>query len=262
MIPPPLAAGPGARELVDRVAATPEPAVLFIGNSYSFGVPRAFAKLAAARGKNVRVGHATYGGWTLARHSTYEPTLRKIRTGKWDIIVIQEQSEIPALAPGKCAVAMFPPLRLLVELSRQHEAIPVLYQTWGRLDGDSRIKHDTFRAMNARLRAGYQAAARNGGNLVVVAVGDAWEDDPSRERLFMKDGSHPSRQGDALTAEVFFTNFFGESSDKLTDRRGSLPQKRTSVRLAIPSPRSVAMSTREPDFSKSQSAVSQPARQP
>jgi hypothetical protein len=224
----PLPPGPGGvhpeRELAERVNGKPELAVLFIGNSYSFGVPKAFSKLATARGKKVRVGHAASGGWTLMRHSTHEPTLRKIRQGNWDVVVIQEQSEIPALPAGKRAAAMFPPLRRLVTEVRRQGAIPTLYQTWGRRDGDAHLKGDTFPAMNARLRAGYQAASKNAGNVIIAPVGDAWERHTPLESLFKEDGSHPSQQGDALTAEVFFQTFFGSPPDNPSATLGSLPQ--------------------------------------
>ena len=198
-------------ELAERVRATPELAVLFVGNSYSFGVPRAFSQLAAACGKKVRVGHWTYSGWSLAVHAENTGTLRKIREGKWDIVVLQEHSEIPALPARMRATAMFPPLRLLVTEVRQHGAIPLLYQTWGRRDGEKGIWRDDFHAMNSRLRDGYQAAARNAGGVVVVPVGDAWEREISAGRggeLFMEDGSHPTQQGNELTAAAFYEAFF------------------------------------------------------
>lgn len=209
----PLPAGPGRAALSARIRAKPELAVLFVGNSYSFGLPKAFSKLAAAQGKKVRVGHATYGGWTLKQHAANAPTLRKIRDGHWDIVVIQEQSEIPAMSARNRAVAMFPPLRQLVAEARQQDAIPMLYQTWGRRDGDPKLRKDDFHAMTARLRAGYQAAAKDAGNLVVVPVGDAWEREISAGRgsgLFMPDGSHPTPRGNELTAETFFAAFFHE----------------------------------------------------
>ena len=209
----PQPASPGRAELSARIRAKPDLAVLFVGNSYSFGVPKAFSKCAAGQGRKVRVGHATYGGWTLRKHAGNEATLRKIRDGRWDIIAIQEQSEIPAMAAGKRAAAMFPPLRQLVQEARQQGAVPVLYQTWGRRDGDPKLRNDDFHAMTARLRAGYQAAAANAGDLVVVPVGDAWEREISAGRgggLFMEDGSHPTPRGDELTAETFFAAFFRE----------------------------------------------------
>lgn len=216
---PPLPPSPGRsdprRELSKRVAACPEPSILFVGNSYSFGVPKAFSKLAAEHGKKLRVGHATYGGWTLQQHSENAPTLRKIREGRWDIVVIQEQSEIPALPPKKRDAAMFPPLRQLVALVRQQGAIPILYQTWGRRDGDPKIRNDDFHAMNHRLRLGYQAASKNADGLEIVRVGDAWETEVSAGRgaaLFMEDGSHPSPSGNQLTAQTFYQTIFGKST--------------------------------------------------
>lgn len=213
---PTLEQGPGGdrpeSELRARLLAHPEPAVLFIGNSYSFGVPKAFGKVAAEHGKSLRIGHSTFGGWSLARHAANEPTLRKIRDGQWDVVVIQEQSEIPAMSPRRRAELMFPPLRKLVTEVRAHGAVPVLYQTWGRRDGDKSRRHDDFQAMNARLREGYQEASRNAGNLVVVPVGDAWQrevDVGNLTRLFIEDGSHPSGYGNEVTARIFYQTFFG-----------------------------------------------------
>ncbi|RYD22294.1 MAG: hypothetical protein EOP88_08640 [Verrucomicrobiaceae bacterium] len=200
------------RELSDRIAVRPEPAILFVGNSYSFGVPKAFSKAAALRGKKVRTGHATYGGWTLARHAENEATLNKIRNGRWDIVVIQEQSRIPAMPPRKRAAEMFPPLRLLVAEARKQGAVPVLYQTWGRRDGDPDLRKDDFLAMTRRLREGYQAAAKDAGGLVIIPVGDAWEREWSAGKgsaLFMEDGSHPTQAGNDLTGRTFADVFFG-----------------------------------------------------
>jgi len=176
-------------------------------------VPKELARVATAHGKTVRVGHATYGGWSLKMHAANEATLRKIRTGHWDVVVIQEHSEIPSWSAAKRTAAMNPPLRKLAAEARQHGAIPVLYQTWGRRDGDKSVWFDTFKAMTKRLRAGYQAAAREGGGLVVVPVGDAWEREVSSGKggdLFMPDGSHPTALGNQLTARVFYETLFAE----------------------------------------------------
>lgn len=213
----PLPPGPGGAnpraELEARVNAKPRLAVLFVGNSYSFGVPKAFSKLAEEHGKSVRVGHSTNSGWSLRLHAQNPGTLKKIREGKWDVVVLQEHSEIPAMSAIKRDATMYPPLRELVTEVRSHGAIPVLYQTWGRRDGEKGGWSDDFHKMNDRLRAGYQAAAKNAGNLVVVPVGDAWEREISAGRggaLFMPDGSHPTQAGNDLTASVFYEAFFGK----------------------------------------------------
>lgn len=213
--PAPPAAVEAQRELSERARADSELAVLFVGNSYSFGVPKAFSKYAASHGKKVRTGHATSGGWTLERHSKHEPTLRKIREGRWDVVVIQEQSRIPAMSPPERAATMFPPLRQLVVVARENGAVPLLYQTWGRRDGDAEVPGDDFLAMNQRLRDGYRAAAKDAGETLVAPVGDAWESEVRAGRgdaLFMEDGSHPTPQGDRLTAATIYEAIYGATA--------------------------------------------------
>lgn len=195
-----------AAELAAKVAGRKELAVLFVGNSYSFGIPRSFEKDAKARGKSVRTGHATTGGWTLAQHAKSAATLRKIREGGWDIIVFQEQSQIPAMSVGRRAATMETPLRALVAEARATGAIPVLYQTWGRRDGD-------FMTMNAKLRVGYQSAAEACGGMVIVPVGDVWEKEVTAGRgaeLYLPDGSHPTPHANQLIATEFCDAFFGK----------------------------------------------------
>ncbi len=200
-------------ELQERVVAKRELAILFVGNSYSFGVPRAFKKIAMERGKVVKVGQCTHSGWSLQQHASDAATLEEIRTDRWDIVVLQEHSVIPSLPARQRAGQMFPPLRDLVSEVRKSGSIPLLYQTWGRREGDAHRWHDNFYQMNARLRAGYQAAAKNAGGLLIVAVGDVWEREVRAGRgdiLFVEDGSHPSQQGNVLTAKVFYQAIYGK----------------------------------------------------
>ena len=199
------------RELVSRRSERGELSVLFIGNSYSFGVPKAFGKLAGSHGKRLHVDQVTHSGWTLARHVADRGTLQKIQERHWDVVVLQEQSRLPSL-PVRRAWMMVPAVMKLAEKVRAQGGIPVLYQTWGRRDGDSNRPHDDFHAMNVRLREGCRAAAEKAGGLPVVPAGDAWQREVLAgrgDRLFQPDGSHPTPQGDVLTAEVFYRTFFG-----------------------------------------------------
>ena len=53
------------------------------------------------------------------------------------------------------------------------------------------------------------------GDLVVVPVGDAWENEVSAGRgdaLFMEDGSHPTPHGNNLTAATFYKAIYGGSA--------------------------------------------------
>jgi hypothetical protein len=185
--------------------------VLFIGNSYSFDVPEELRRTAAREGRKLRVKQVTNGGWTLKQHVENEETLRAIREGGWDYVVIQEQSLIPS-QPLKRTHAMFPNVCKLADEARGAGAVPVLYQTWGRRDGNERLLGtDDFHAMNRRLREGYQQAASLAGGLTIVPVGDAWEkevDAGGGADLYQKDGSHPSGRGNRLAARVFYDTLF------------------------------------------------------
>ena len=209
-----LPPAPGEPEKLQTVRHKEEVAVFFIGNSYSFGVPGQFREIAESRGRKVRVGHSTYGGWTLAKHVEHSPTLEKLRKGKWDVVVIQEQSLIPARNEGLRRVAMDPAVSFLVSEARAAGAVPLLYQTWGRRDGDPDFPGDDFIEMNSRVRRGYRAASENAGNVAIVPAGDAWEREFMAGRgrdLFIDDGSHPSSYGNEITAREFYRVIFGEN---------------------------------------------------
>jgi hypothetical protein len=198
-----------------RSPSRPNPAsVLFIGNSYSSEVPKQLRRIAARKGKKLRVGQVTNGGWSLAMHMESGEALRQIRGGKWDVVVIQEHSCIPAL-PARRTREMIPNVRKLAGEARAAGALPVLYQTWGRRDGDALYSaKDDFQAMNRRLREGYREAARAAGGLAVVPVGDAWEREVAAGRgdvLFTQDGSHPTSRGVKLTARTFYEALFQDS---------------------------------------------------
>jgi hypothetical protein len=193
-----------------RARDLPE-SVLFIGNSYSFDVPEELRRTAAQEGRKLRIKQVTNGGWTLKQHVENDATLQAIREGDWDYVVIQEQSLIPS-QPLKRTHAMFPNVCKLAAEARGAGAVPVLYQTWGRRDGNERLRgKDDFHAMNRRLRDGYRQAARHAGGLTVVPVGDAWEKEVDAGRgaeLYQKDGSHPTASGNRLAARVFYETLF------------------------------------------------------
>ena len=201
-------------------------AILFVGNSYSFHVPRELKRIAARNGRTLRVGQVTNGGWTLQQHVRNEATLRAIREGAWDIVVLQEQSLIPS-QPIKRVLAMFPAVRELAETARSHGAEPVLYQPWGYRDGDKSRPGDDFHSMTARVREGYTAAAAHAGGLRVIPAGDAWDREMSAGRgakLFQNDGSHPTRDGNQLTASVFYETLFESTGEAVRQTPSSASQ--------------------------------------
>ena len=206
-----LPAVEGERSDLRKKAKKDELAVFFVGNSYSFGVPSAFRKIAESHGKKVRVGHSTYGGWSLRKHSEHPPTLRKLRGGEWDVVVIQDYSENPARGELARRRTMDPGVQFFANEARSIAAVPTLYQTWGRRDGDPNVPGDDFFKMNERVRNGYQSASERGGEIVILPAGDAWEREFREGRgedLYVEDGSHPSDFGNQITAQTIYDTIF------------------------------------------------------
>lgn len=203
--------------LAVRLRAAREPAILFVGNSYSFEVPGVFKQLAAAEGRSCRVEQVTVGGRLLSAHAEDPKTLGKIRTGKWDAVVIQEQSLVPSFPSGQRDPMMIPAVTKLAALIREAGAVPVLYQTWARRDGDhenaAAFPNDDFAAMHKRLLDGFSAVHQAVPGMVRVRVGDVWAEFAGNGKvaeLYAADGSHPSREGVCLAAAVFFVTLFDE----------------------------------------------------
>ncbi len=202
--------------LQSRLKKVKEARILFVGNSYSFKVPETVARLAKASKRNVVVEQVTKGGWTLKKHAAAEETLAKIQNGDWDVVVLQEQSQMPSFSEQQRSKQMVPHAKTLVAEIRKAGALPVFFQTWGRRDGDkknsSAYPDDTFEKMQDRLITGYREAAQASGGALVVPVGECWAKEMKAgkgKRLFAKDGSHPSAAGVELSAEVFHKFLFG-----------------------------------------------------
>ena len=196
-----------------RLASAPRPAVLFIGNSYTFGLPAAFGRAAKTCGREVEVAQATRNGQSLAGHAADPATLKILRSRPWDVVVLQEASLTPA-NPIMRRFSMVPAVKKLAKEARRQGAQPVLYQTWGRRAGNPKLPDDDFYQMNHRIREGYGLASRKAGNLPIVPVGEAWEQEYRADRgaeLYQPDGSHPSARGGRLIAETFCKTLLGES---------------------------------------------------
>ena len=72
---------------------------LFIGNSYTKGMPDHVQKLAEAQGLILDVVSINPGGAQIGKtHSKKKSSASKsIKKGGWDVVILQEQSQIPAM---------------------------------------------------------------------------------------------------------------------------------------------------------------------
>jgi hypothetical protein len=104
--------------------------ILFIGNSYTMAndLPGTFTQLACSGGHAVETGLAAEGGWKLSDHAASSKTLDMIKQQKWDVVVLQDQSEVPAIADLRQQY-MYPGARQLVAKIRERGSQPMLFLT-------------------------------------------------------------------------------------------------------------------------------------
>ena len=213
---------------------SPTPAmirVLFIGNSLTFynDLPGMFARLAQSGGHVAQVDESSAGGGTWAGHTKSAITLSKIKQRKWDLVVLQEQSDYPAVAAQRREI-VYPAARLLSGRVRESGATPVLFMTWGRREGLPEAGLKTYAEMQAQVEAGYMEIADD-LKVMVVPVGIAWQNAIAQKpqlELWQSDGIHPTREGTYLSACVFYAAIFRQSPAGLT-YRAELPEETASL---------------------------------
>ena len=168
--------------------------MLFIGNSFTQrnNVPGLLAELAAARSMTVDHDLISVGGASLRTHWNGGRATEAIASGKYDFVVLQEQSTLPV----KNAARMAENVRLFDEAIRKAGAKTVLYMTWAR-------KHSP--ESQSVIAEAYSSIGKELG-AVVVPVGLVWEKflaEHDTPVLHDRDQSHPTLAGSYLAASVF-----------------------------------------------------------
>nr|NQU90684.1 T9SS type A sorting domain-containing protein [Bacteroidota bacterium] len=196
--------------------------VLFLGNSYTNVnmLPQITADVAASLGDTLLYDYNTPGGYTLQLHSTNETSLHKIREGNWDFVVLQEQSQRPAMPINQVLENVFPYAHYLDSVITAHNPCgeTMFYMTWGRKNGDATYcpvwpPVCTYIGMDSLLRLRYMMMA-DSNDAMASPVGAVWryirQHFPSIE-LYMSDESHPSEAGSYAAACCFATAIFREN---------------------------------------------------
>ena len=192
--------------------------ILFIGNSYTTvnDLPSVFANLARSGGHRVETGTAAVDGWSLADHAGSSVTATTLASKNWDIVVLQEQSQIPSVEQFR-QDQMYPAARRLIGSIRNTGARPLFYLTWARREGWPENAMPDYASMQAAIDEGYLAIARD-QRVAVAPVGDGWATlvtHGTGAPLWQQDGSHPSEAGTYLAACVFYATIFRESPNGL-----------------------------------------------
>ena len=168
--------------------------LLFIGNSFTQrnDLPSLIAAMAAERGLRIQHKLISAGGASLRTHWNAGRAAEAISGGRYDYVVLQEQSTLPL----RNAKRMAENVRLFDETIKQAESETVLYMTWARQNApeSQTTITDAYNSIGAEVGA------------VVVPVGVAWQKfivKHDRPLLYDRDQSHPSFAGTYLAACVF-----------------------------------------------------------
>jgi hypothetical protein len=213
--------------------------VLFIGNSYTDGIQRVLAEMVAGslHGES-QLRFVWGGGATLQGLIDNGRAQKWIDRGPWDVVVLQEQSQLPALV-GRPRRMFDEAVGTLVQKIRDGGAEPVLYMTWGRRDGDAENMGllGDFATMQRRLSEAYRAAGERHG-VRVAAVGEAWaevrgKDAALGERLYQEDGAHPSAEGACVAACVFLRVLFGDTLEGARAPKGVAAEDFAVIREVV-----------------------------
>jgi len=183
-------------------SSSPGMRVLFLGSSltYANDMPYIVQALARAAGEALQVTVIAQGGASLEEHWNHGGTMRKVRDGGWNVVVLQQG---PSSTPEN--------RRNLREMTRRFAepigkagARPALYMVWPSAD---RL------AYFDDVRDSYALAAEDVGGMLMPA-GEAWRAvwrrDPQAP-LFKRDGVHPSPAGSFAAALSIFGILYGRS---------------------------------------------------
>ena len=209
---------------------TPAKQVLFVGNSYTEvnDLPQLVQRVAESAGDRMEYRSNTPGGCTFAQHCSNQ-SMTLIRQGGWDVVVLQEQSQLPSFPQNQVEVECFPYATRLVDAiyDNNPDGEAMFYMTWGRRDGDQGNAIyfpvlGTYEGMDSLLYERYMYMAR-ANDASVCPVGRVWRyirgNNPS-VNLYGVDGSHPSMAGSYAAACSFYTMIFHANPDRITYNAG------------------------------------------
>jgi hypothetical protein len=177
--------------------------VLFVGNSYTYysDLPKMVSVLSKTTSTYIKSEMSAVGGARLKYHYKQQHELKTktlIKNGKYDIVVLQEQS-MGTITNKKEFLSYSEKLSKYI---KKHNAKPYFFVTWSR--------KNTPQTQSIITNTYKKAARLNNG--VLVLVGEVWKAALQKRpniKLYDKDGSHPSKLGTFLAASVFIKKLTG-----------------------------------------------------
>lgn len=211
--------GERAASVDEAVPVTGSMRVLFVGSSLTFynNMPATVAALALANGTRVEHAMVAPGGSILIERAVDPKLWDELRTGDYDVVVVQENSTAAGL-PRERERDTRPALRAISALAADAGTEVVLFQAWGYRNGEAQGGHGTYGEMQREIIRTYEVLQADSG-APVAAVGEAWWDSLSFHPdivLHDADSVHPSPAGSYLAALVIAGTLLGEPVEHVT----------------------------------------------
>lgn len=202
--------------------------VLFLGNSYTYvnNLPGLVAALAHYSGDSLYFDSNTPGGYTLGwqptAHVSDASSLTKIQSVDWDFVVLQEQSQTPAIPVLRDSCMLPASVILRDSVKSNHACSRVLfYLTWGRRFGGIQCFTTNYCSTNFSGFDQMQDSVTRSYKLIadsldewISPVGEAWRFVLQNSNMVLhdQDQSHPNLKGSYLAACVFYDVIFHKRS--------------------------------------------------
>ena len=157
---------------------------------------------------------------TLDQHLNNSQHINKIKNGKYDIVMLQEQSQTPAYRSNQFYAAS----RKLDKIIKASGAKTAFYITWGR-------RGNSYESMQKSTTAAYEKMIKELG-AISVQVGAVWAEIKKKDaklwyKLYTNDNSHPSRIGAFTNALVFISVLLNEKPENIKYDLQKLKQHKT-----------------------------------
>lgn len=222
--------------------------VLFLGNSYTAvnNLPLLVSNMATSTGNKMVYDSNTPGGYYLGNHVQDATSLQKLKSRKWDNVVLQDQS-LALAYPSTFMNSFRYSITLDSLIKANDECTQILfYATWGRKNGDRYIctKPEcpkdtlmirTYYQMDSSIEKHYKFFA-DSIKAAVTPVGAVWRYlrriHPTIE-LFQADESHPSQAGSYAAACAFYTTIFRSDPTLITYNSSLSVTDATNIRKAV-----------------------------
>lgn len=197
--------------------------ILFIGNSHTQNSPELLGKLFTILHPEKKVWMARTMGGFLVGHSNNEFTLKFLRYGKWDFVVLQGQKYSTS---GKYHYPIDGALKLAEIAEGEVGAKVILFPEWSRKN----MKDEYLRINKIHSEiAGHNKAA-------IAPIGLAWEkvtDSIPNLKLYEPDGNHATSLGHFINAIVFYRMIMGAPVELAKLKTGPKASSLSQLELRI-----------------------------